>query len=174
MTSMIAESVILKTDRRGRVRTPLARREALLDAFECSGLSGIKFAVMHGVKYPSLANRVQQRKRRRSMSATSAGPECGADKVTGAGGSSLRWWEGVVDNGAARCDSAGNAGPCGLQAYLPCGVRMGERYAMGPEGNLLARMDRNPSAATATLPKMTIGSEPVADTFHRADQVSCA
>jgi hypothetical protein len=36
MTSMNAESVILKTDRQGRVRTPLAQREALLDAFECS------------------------------------------------------------------------------------------------------------------------------------------
>jgi hypothetical protein len=44
MTSMNAESVILKTDRQGRVRTPLAQREALLDAFECSGLSGMKFA----------------------------------------------------------------------------------------------------------------------------------
>ena len=85
MTSMIAESVILKTDRRGRARTPLARREALLDAFECSGLSGIKFAVMHGVKYPSLANRVQPGNRHRSTLAAYAGPECGAGKVTGPG-----------------------------------------------------------------------------------------
>jgi hypothetical protein len=121
---MNAESVILKTDRQGRVRTPLAQREALLDAFECSGLSGIKFAALHGVKYPSFANWVQQRKRHRSISAAAAGPECGADKVTGAGGSSLRWWEGVVDNGEARFDAAGTAGPCGLQLHLPGGVRM--------------------------------------------------
>jgi hypothetical protein len=38
---MIPEQVILKTDRVGRVRTPLAQREALLDAFERSGLSGM-------------------------------------------------------------------------------------------------------------------------------------
>jgi hypothetical protein len=31
MTSMIPEPVILKTDGLGRVRTPLAQREALLD-----------------------------------------------------------------------------------------------------------------------------------------------
>jgi hypothetical protein len=94
---MNAESVILKTDRQGRVRTPMAQREALLDAFECSGLSGIKFAALHGVKYPSFANWVQQSKRHRSMSAASAGPESGADKITGPGVSLLRWWEGVVE-----------------------------------------------------------------------------
>ena len=73
MTSTIPESIILKTDGLGRVRTPLAQREALLDAFERSGLSGMKFAALHGVKYPSFANWVQQRKRRRLM--THAGGE---------------------------------------------------------------------------------------------------
>ena len=53
--------MILKTDGLGRVRTPLAQREALLDAFERSGLAGMKFAALHGVKYPSFANWVQQR-----------------------------------------------------------------------------------------------------------------
>jgi hypothetical protein len=124
MTSMNAESVILKTVRQGRVRTPLAQQEALLDAFECSGLSGIKFAAVHGVKYPSFANWVQQRKRHRSMSAASAGPESGDSRVTGAGGSSLRWWEGVVDDGAARFDAGDTARPSGLQLHLPGGVRM--------------------------------------------------
>ena len=36
--------------------TPMAQREALLDAYERSGLSGMKFAALHGVKYPSFAN----------------------------------------------------------------------------------------------------------------------
>jgi len=121
---MNAESVILKTDGRGRVRTPLAQREALLDAFERSGLSGIKFAALHGVKYPSFANWVQQRKRHRSMSTAPTGPECGADKTTGPSGSSLIWWEGVVDNGAPRFGATGAVGPCGLQLHLPGGVRM--------------------------------------------------
>ena len=60
MTSTIAEPEILKTDGLGRVRTPAAQREALLDAFERSGLSGMKFAALHGVKYPSFANWVQR------------------------------------------------------------------------------------------------------------------
>ena len=56
MTSMVEKPVILKTDRRGRLHTPMAQREALLDAYERSGLSGMKFAALHGVKYPSFAN----------------------------------------------------------------------------------------------------------------------
>jgi hypothetical protein len=121
---MNAESVILKTDRQGRVCTPLAQREALLDALECSGLSGIKFAALHGVKYPSFANWVQQRKRRRSMTAASTGPESGAGEVAGPGGTVVQWCEGVVGNGEARFDAAGTAGPCGLQLHLPGGVQM--------------------------------------------------
>ena len=39
-----------KTDGLGRVRTPLAQRELMLDAFERSGLSGMKFAAQHRVK----------------------------------------------------------------------------------------------------------------------------
>ncbi len=103
----------------------------------------MKFAALDGVNYPSFANWVQPGKRHRSMSAAAAGPGCGADKVTGKAGSSLRWWEGVVDNGAARFDAAGTARPSGLQLHLPGGVRMGKRLAMSPGGNLLALKDRN-------------------------------
>ena len=77
---MIAEPVILKTDGRGRVRTPLAQREGLLDAFERSGLSGMKFAALHGVKYPSFANWVQQRKRRRLLADGGSGGGVGASR----------------------------------------------------------------------------------------------
>ncbi len=70
---MMGESVILRTDGLGRVRTPLAQQEALLDAFERSGLSGMKFAALHGVKYPSIANWVQQRKRHRRVAEAGAG-----------------------------------------------------------------------------------------------------
>ena len=121
---MNAESVILKTDRQGRVRTPLTQREALLDAFECSGLSGMKFAALHGVKYPSFANWVQQRKRRRSMTAASTGPESGAGEVAGPGGTVVQWWEGVVDHGAGQTNRAAGA-RCGLQLHLPGGVACG-------------------------------------------------
>jgi len=124
---MTAESVILKTDRLGRVRTPLAQRDALLDAFERSGLSGMKFAALHGVKYPSFANWVQQRKRHRLMTEGGAGLTGTTGRTPLPAGSStqVQWWEGVVDNGAARRDGAGGTGPgSGLQLHLPGGVRM--------------------------------------------------
>jgi hypothetical protein len=60
-----APSAILKCDRRGRVRVPRERQEALLDEFERSGLSGAKFASLSGVKYPSFAGWVQRRRRER-------------------------------------------------------------------------------------------------------------
>jgi hypothetical protein len=56
MTDMIkADEAGLKTDKLGRMQTPVARREQLLDEFERSGLSGKKFAAVVGVKYPTLA-----------------------------------------------------------------------------------------------------------------------
>lgn len=61
---MNATSMILKTDSRGRVRTPPERREALLAEFERSGLSGAKFSAMVGVRYQTFATWVQQRKGR--------------------------------------------------------------------------------------------------------------
>lgn len=39
----------------GRVRTPPARKEALLDEFERSGLSGARFAALAGIKCPTFA-----------------------------------------------------------------------------------------------------------------------
>jgi hypothetical protein len=47
------EVVILKTDGRGRVRFPKARREANLDEFERSGMNRQAFAGQIGVKYPT-------------------------------------------------------------------------------------------------------------------------
>lgn len=53
--------VVLKQDKRGRVQTPLARREQLLVEFEQSGLSGPKFAALVGIKYQTFATWVQKR-----------------------------------------------------------------------------------------------------------------
>jgi len=50
-----SDAVILKTDGKGRVQTPAARREILLDEFERSGLSGPKFAALVGIKYQTFA-----------------------------------------------------------------------------------------------------------------------
>ena len=68
MTSTnIDETLILKTDVLGRVRMPANRREAILDAFECSGMSGQAFAAQIGVKYPTFATWVQKRRRERGQ-----------------------------------------------------------------------------------------------------------
>ncbi|MDP0498724.1 MAG: hypothetical protein Q7P63_01370 [Verrucomicrobiota bacterium JB022] len=63
-----AELEILKQDGLGRVRVPRERREALLDVFEGSGLSGQAFAQRVGVKYPTFAGWLQRRKRERPNS----------------------------------------------------------------------------------------------------------
>lgn len=125
-----SEPVILKTDRLGRVRTPVAQREALLDAFERSGLSGMKFAALHGVKYPSFAHWVQKRKRRRQPDRGGGGARSGAadDKslATVAGRSAGLWWEAVVDNAPPPAHPGGTmtGGGDGLQLHLPGGLRM--------------------------------------------------
>ncbi len=59
------ETLILKTDALRRVRMPADRREAILDAFEQSGMSGQAFARHVGVKYPTFATWVQKRRRKR-------------------------------------------------------------------------------------------------------------
>jgi hypothetical protein len=66
MTFMSEAEQILKSDTRGRVRVPVERREALLDEFERSGLSGAKFAQLVGVKYPTFAAWAQKRRRTRT------------------------------------------------------------------------------------------------------------
>lgn len=65
MTSTInEETLILKTDVLGRVRMPKERREAILDEFERSGMTGQAFAAQIGVKYTTFAGWFQRRRRR--------------------------------------------------------------------------------------------------------------
>ena len=80
---------ILKTDGKGRVRTPAARRESLLDEFERSGLSGPKFAALAGVKYQTFA---AWSLRRRKLNGAKAAVKP-ADPV--------RWLEAMVDQAQA-------------------------------------------------------------------------
>ncbi|MEZ0257047.1 MAG: IS66 family insertion sequence element accessory protein TnpB, partial [Chthoniobacter sp.] len=63
MTSTTASHEVLKQDRRGRVRVSRERREALLDEFSRSGLSAAEFARMAGIKYPTFANWLQERRK---------------------------------------------------------------------------------------------------------------
>jgi hypothetical protein len=65
----MASMKLLKRDVLGRVRTPRAKREEILDEFEGSGVSGAEFAELAGIKYPTLASWVQRRRRRRGLAA---------------------------------------------------------------------------------------------------------
>jgi hypothetical protein len=54
-SSKSSDNRILKVDTLKRVRVPKARREAILDEFERSGLSGAAFAKLHGLKGPTFS-----------------------------------------------------------------------------------------------------------------------
>ena len=99
-------SQLLKSDALGRVRTPPERREQLLDEFERSGISGIKFAELTGLKYQTLATWLQQRKRRRAATTQRKTP------------AKVRWLEAVVGQRADH--GAGSS----LLVRLPGGARL--------------------------------------------------
>lgn len=63
-------SIILKSDARGRVRTPPERREALVAEFERSGLPATKFSALVGVRYQTFATWVQRRRQLQQRSSS--------------------------------------------------------------------------------------------------------
>jgi alpha-beta hydrolase superfamily lysophospholipase len=123
-TTTDAEAPLLKTDALGRVRTPAARRERLLDEFERSGLSGVRFAELTGLKYQTLASWMQRRRRRRDASA----PVPAAQNPT----ATVRWLEAVVAQSASPAEDGGST----LPVQLPGGARLE-----------IARLDQVPLAA---------------------------
>lgn len=113
MTSTTVQDEVFKQDRRGRVRVPRERREALLEEFARSGLSAVTFARMVGVKYPTFANwRQQQRKAQKTV--RKAAPEGLA------GGGPVRLLEAVVEDQIT--PATGSRG--GLLIELPGGSRL--------------------------------------------------
>jgi len=115
MTNTIpTDAVILKTDALGRVRTPAARRERLLDEFEGSGMSGVQFAEFVGIKYQTWATWVQHRRRRRKTVASSNPPD------PAGGPRQLRWMEAVIEPSRASAEQNQPA----LVVHLPGGARM--------------------------------------------------
>jgi len=73
---------VLRVTLTGRVRMPKDRREAILDAFERSGMSGQAFAAHIGVKYPTFATWVQKRRRSRGDYKSKQGKRKRAGEVT--------------------------------------------------------------------------------------------
>jgi len=112
MTTTENESPLLKSDTIGRVLTPPARREQLLDEFERSGLSGAKFAALAGIKYPTFAAWAQARRRHRG-----ANPPASAPGNPAAG---VRWLEAVLDQAQSQ---TGSVAPM-LRVCLPGGAQL--------------------------------------------------
>jgi len=54
---------IVKSDRRGRLRYSKEQKSELVAAYQSSGLSGPRFAEIHGVNYQTLASWLQKRKK---------------------------------------------------------------------------------------------------------------
>lgn len=111
MNTTLADEVVLKQDVLGRVRTPKARREQLLDEFERSGLPGLKFAELAGIKYQTFATWAQKRRRQRG--------DYAAGKVK-AVKPSVQWLEAVV----ASVPNSDRKNFSGLVLHLPGGVRL--------------------------------------------------
>ena len=103
----MASMKLLKRDVLGRVRTPLAKREEILDGFERSGVSGAEFAELAGIKYPTLASWIQRRRRERGGYGRQ--PRTKPSQ-------SVRFLEAVVEKPAA-CSAA-------LEIELPGGARL--------------------------------------------------
>ena len=82
---------ILRKDTRGRVVVTAERRAALLEEFDQSGISGIQFAKLAGVKYTTLAYWLQQRRKRLKGTITNQ-----PSPPRGEPGPEVRWLEAVV------------------------------------------------------------------------------
>ena len=106
-----SESLILKSDVRGRVLTPLHRRQELLEEFERSGLSGPKFAALAGIKYTTFAGWIHRQRMARSGS--------DAAKTSKSKNPPVEWLETVV----SQAQAAGGYRASGLVLVLPGGVR---------------------------------------------------
>jgi transposase-like protein len=65
--------IIIKSDRRGRLRFTREQRAAMLEAYDTSGLSGPKFAHLHGINYQTFAGWVQRRRRPPAPASTGGG-----------------------------------------------------------------------------------------------------
>lgn len=103
---------ILKTDRLGRVRTPRAKREAMLAEYGRSGMSAVEFAKWSGVKYQTFATWVQK--------AGKVGREIESGKAEPACVEPMRWAEAI-------CAEPPSPAGAALVLYLGGGVRVEAR-----------------------------------------------
>jgi len=62
MTLMPSGMQLLKSDSVGRLQTPAEKRAEILREFDRSGVSGVEFSKLIGVKYPTFAGWLRQRR----------------------------------------------------------------------------------------------------------------
>jgi len=141
-----AELELLKSDVLDRVRMPVAKREAIVDAYERSGMSGPAFARHIGVVYSTFATWVQKRRKSRG--------DCPKAK---SGSPSLTLVEAVV---------AGEKSPeelCEEGSPIPSTVEAAERFALEvvAPGGVIVRVHRREeiTLAVALLRALDEGHE---------------
>ena len=109
MTSTQEESVretsILRTDSRQRVWVSRERRELILEEFDKSGASAMRFAAYAGIKYSTFANWVARRKQK---AGTAGGMRCSEPK----------WLEAIVDESNSKAAPKSST----LRVQLPGGA----------------------------------------------------
>jgi hypothetical protein len=90
------EGELMKVDKRGYVRVPRERREALLDEFERCGVSAAQFAAHIGVKYNTFAHWRQMREQKRATGGDSVALAPAA-LMSPRARPGMRWMEAVVE-----------------------------------------------------------------------------
>lgn len=123
---------LLKVDRRGHVRVPKERREALLDEFERCGVSAAQFAAHIGVRYHTFAHWRQKRGQARCSGGKVVSSVTAASLQGGA-----RWVEAIVE---ARSGGDSPAAGSALSIALPGGARL--EIAMASQVALAAELLR--------------------------------
>ena len=124
MTVMEPGSEILKVDEVGRVRTPPAKREAMLAEYDRSGMTGAQFARFVGVRYSTLMYWLQKRRKEAGQNAHMAA-HCQDHP---------RWLEARVEGEVPKSEN--------LVVEMSAGIRMvvGNRTQAALAGGLLRAM----------------------------------
>ena len=89
--SLLSAGEILKQDSLGRVRTPLAKRQEVLAAFDGSGMSAARFAAMVGINYSTICSWVQERNKKQGKASFLTGASVKPD---------VQWIEAEIACGA--------------------------------------------------------------------------
>ncbi|MFM9091020.1 MAG: IS66 family insertion sequence element accessory protein TnpA [Verrucomicrobiota bacterium] len=92
----------MKRDELGRRLTPVAEREAAVEAYEKSGLSCRAYARRAGINYVTLIRWVRWQREKTAV----AGPAFAEFTLPGASGLEVRWPDGVVIRGMNVEDAA--------------------------------------------------------------------